>query len=106
MSQLMADEEDADDEFWGQEALAEVGVRNRKETPQQPRRGALCIGLRCDGVHANHVLIVCLHQLVLQEAVDDEYKSEVDEEDQFDSDFNDSEVRGISRRIWHNRDSS
>ena len=33
-----------------------------------------------------------------QEAVDEEYKSEAEEEDKFDSDFNDSEVR--SEKIW------
>ena len=36
----------------------------------------------------------------LQEAVDEEYKSEAEEEDQFDSDFNDSEVgRRFVRRV-------
>lgn len=35
-----------------------------------------------------------------QEAVDEEYKSEVEEEDQFDSDFNDSEVGGRVKLLF------
>lgn len=29
MNQLMEEEEEADDEFWGQEALAEVGLESK-----------------------------------------------------------------------------
>jgi hypothetical protein len=97
MGQLLTEaKEEGDDEFWGQDAFAEAcclaAVRVVRFSSGAPPRDA-----PPPLVH------------LAQDAVDDEYKSEAEEADQFDSDFNESEARcssrGLSTRARVSRDS-
>ena len=87
MSALLQDDAEADDEFWGQAALAEVRARAQRLPPLW-RWLAMS---RWRLLHQSNIWRGLLAPGV-QEEVDDAYKSEAEEEDKFDSDFNDSEV--------------